>query len=63
MRSAEELEKENAHLKEEVERLKSSLGLFLELKRELSSHGALVVRSCDIADRIGEVLPYDMISK
>ena len=63
MRSAEELEKENAHLKEEVERLKSSLGLLLELKRELSSHGALVVRNCDIADRIGEVLPYDMISK
>ena len=63
MRTAEELEKENAYLRGEVERLKSSLGLFLELKRELSSQGTLVVRSCDIADRIEGILPYDMISK
>lgn len=63
MRTAEELEKENAYLRGEVERLKGALWLFLELKRELSSQGSLVVRACDVADRLGDCLPFDMADK
>lgn len=60
MHSIEELEQENKKLEQEIERLRCSLSLLNGLRRELYANRNLIVRNGDIADRIGNCLPYDM---